>query len=179
MENGSPIESNLANIEHFYNRGVRYITLVHSKCNHISDSSFDPERKWNGLSPFGREVVDEMNRIGMMIDVSHASDKAFYQILDLSKAPVVATHSACRYFTPGRERNMNDEMIRLLADKGGTIQIAFGSSFINPRSYMYRHYSPPTKKEIDTLLFRVLCWLFNLFIGFTLLCLRRSVKKAR
>lgn len=131
MENGSPIESNLSNIEHFFNRGIRYITLVHGKCNHISDSSFDPERKWNGLSPFGREVVAEMNRIGMMIDVSHASDKAFYQIVGLSKAPVVATHSACRYFTPGRERNMDDEMIRLLADKGGTIQIAFGSSFIN------------------------------------------------
>ena len=131
MENGSPIESNLSNIEHFFNRGIRYITLVHNKCNHISDSSFDPERKWNGLSPFGQEVVAEMNRIGMMIDVSHASDKAFYQILELSKAPVVATHSACRYFTPYRERNMDDEMIRLLADKGGTIQIAFGSSFIN------------------------------------------------
>ncbi|MHC4478752.1 MAG: dipeptidase [Planctomycetota bacterium] len=134
MENGSPIEGNLANIEHFYKRAVRYITLVHGKCNHISDSSFDPERKWNGLSPFGREVVAEMNRIGMMIDVSHASDEAFYQILELSKAPVVATHSACRYFTPGRERNLDDEMIRLLADNGGTIQIAFGSSFINKQA---------------------------------------------
>jgi membrane dipeptidase len=134
MENGSPIEGNLANIEHFYNRGVRYITLVHGKYNHICDSSFDPERKWNGLSPFGREVVAEMNRIGMMIDVSHASDEAFYQILDLSQAPVVATHSACRSFTPDRERNMDDEMIRLLADKGGTIQIAFGSSFINKQA---------------------------------------------
>jgi len=134
MENGSPIEGDLANIKHFYNRGVRYITLVHAKCNHISDSSFDPERKWNGLSPFGREAVAEMNRLGMMIDVSHASDEAFYQILELSEAPVVATHSACRYFTPGWERNMDDEMIRLLADKGGTIQIAFGSGFINRRA---------------------------------------------
>jgi membrane dipeptidase len=134
MENGSPIEGDLANIKHFYNRGVRYITLVHAKSNHISDSSFDPERKWNGLSPFGREVVAEMNRLGMMIDVSHASDEAFYQILELSEAPVVATHSACRYFTPGWERNMNDEMIRLLANKGGTIQIPFGSGFINRRA---------------------------------------------
>jgi len=107
---------------------------VHGKCNHISDSSFDPERKWNGLSSFGQEVVAEMNRIGMMIDVSHASDEAFYQILELSEAPVVATHSACRHFTPGRERNMDDEMIRQLADKGGTIQIAFGASFINKRA---------------------------------------------
>jgi membrane dipeptidase len=134
MENGSPIEGNLANIKHFYDRGVRYITLVHAKSNHISDSSFDPERKWNGLSPFGREVVVEMNRLGMMIDVSHASDEAFYQILELSETPVVATHSACRYFTPGWERNMDDEMIRLLADKGGTIQVAFGSGFINSQA---------------------------------------------
>ncbi|NIP28633.1 MAG: membrane dipeptidase [Phycisphaerae bacterium] len=134
MENGSPLEGNLANIKHFYDRGVRYITLVHSKCNHICDSSFDPDRKWNGLSPFGREVVAEMNRIGMMIDVSHASDETFYQILEVSKAPVVATHSACRHFTPDWERNMSDEMIRLLADKGGTIQITFGSGFVNRKA---------------------------------------------
>ncbi|MHC4088436.1 MAG: dipeptidase [Planctomycetota bacterium] len=134
MENGSPIEGDLANIEHFYDRGIRYITLVHAKSNHICDSSFDPDRRWNGLSPFGREVVAEMNRVGMMIDVSHASDEAFYQILELSEAPVVATHTACRHFTPGWERNMDDEMIRLLAGKGGTIQIAFGSGFVNRKA---------------------------------------------
>jgi len=134
IENGSPIEGDLANIKHFYDRGVRYITLVHAKCNHICDSSFDPDRKWNGLSPFGREVVAEMNRIGMMIDVSHASDEAFYQILELSQTPVVATHSACRRFTPAFERNMSDEMIKLLADKGGTIQIVFGSGFVNAKA---------------------------------------------
>ncbi|KPK43724.1 MAG: peptidase M19 [Phycisphaerae bacterium SG8_4] len=131
MENGAPLEGNLANVEHFYDRGVRYITLTHSKSNHICDSSFDEARKWNGLSPFGRAVVAEMNRLGMIVDVSHVCDETFYQIMELSKAPAVATHSSCRHFTPGWERNMNDEMIKLLAEKGGVIQITFGSMFVN------------------------------------------------
>ena len=131
MENGSPIEGDLDNIKYFYNRGIRYITLAHSKCNHICDSSYDEQRKWNGLSPFGKKVVSEMNRLGMLVDVSHVSDKTFYQIMELSKAPVVATHSSCRYFTPGWERNMDDEMIKLLAEKGGIIQITFGSMFVS------------------------------------------------
>ena len=142
MENGSPIEGNLDNLKYFYNRGIRYITLVHSKCNHICDSSFDEQRKWNGLSPFGADVVFEMNRLGMLIDVSHVSDKAFYRIIELSKAPVAATHSSCRHFTPGWERNMDDEMIKLLAEKGGVIQINFGSMFVSEKvnkTYQLRH----------------------------------------
>ncbi|UCG60073.1 MAG: dipeptidase [Phycisphaerales bacterium] len=131
MENGSPIEGDLANLKYFYDRGIRYITLAHSKNNHICDSSYDDKPKWNGLSPFGAEVVAEMNRLGMIIDVSHVSDAAFYQIVELSKAPVVATHSSCRHFTPGWERNMDDTMIMLLAKKGGVIQITFGSGFVN------------------------------------------------
>lgn len=131
IENGSCLEGNLANVKHFYDRGVRYITLAHSKANHICDSSFDPERKWHGLSPFGERVIAEMNRLGMIIDASHISDDTFYQIIKLSKAPIVATHSSCRHFTPGFERNMSDEMIELLAEKGGVIQINFGSMFIS------------------------------------------------
>ncbi len=131
IENGAPIEGNLANLKYFYDRGIRYITLAHSKSNHICDSSYDKERKWNGLSPFGAELVPEMNRLGMIIDVSHVSDEAFYQVIELSKAPVVATHSSCRHFTPGWERNMDDEMIRLLAKNGGVIQINFGSIFVS------------------------------------------------
>jgi len=119
------------NLDHFYSRGVRYMTLTHSKNNQICDSSFDDGPKWHGLSPFGREVVARMNRLGMIVDVSHASDDAFYQILELSKAPVVATHSACRHFTPGWHRNMSDDMIRLLAKKGGLIHVNFGSIFVN------------------------------------------------
>jgi len=133
IENGAPIEGKLANLKHFYDRGVRYITPAHSKSNHICDSSFDEERKWHGLSPFGKKLVPEMNRIGMIIDVSHVSDDSFFQIIELSKAPVVATHSCCRAFTPGFERNMSDEMIKLLAEKDGVIQINFGSGFLVDR----------------------------------------------
>ncbi len=131
MENGSPIEGKLENLRHFYDRGIRYITLAHSKSNHISDSSYDPNHQWNGLSPFGKKVVAEMNRLGIMIDVSHVSDSTFYQVIRLTKAPVIASHSSCRYFTPGWERNMDDEMIKRLAKNGGVIQINFGSSFLN------------------------------------------------
>ena len=130
MENGAPLEGDLANLEYFAERGIRYITLTHSQNNHISDSSYATEKKWQGLSPFGREVVAEMNRLGVMVDVSHISDDAFYQVMELSQAPVIASHSSCRKFTPGWERNMSDDMIRLLAEKGGVIQINFGSAFL-------------------------------------------------
>jgi len=112
MENGSPINNDLKNLQHFYKRGIRYITLCHSKRNHICDSSYDKDKHWNGLSLFGEEVVAEMNRLGIMIDISHVSDSAFYDVLQLTKAPVIASHSSCRYFTPGYERNMSDEMIK-------------------------------------------------------------------
>jgi membrane dipeptidase len=131
MENGSPIEGDLDNLRHFFDRGVRYITLAHGKDNHISDSSYDTTRTWHGLSDFGREVVLEMNHLGVMIDVSHVTDDAFYQVLELSAAPVIASHSSCRYFTPGFERNMGDDMIKRLAQHGGVIQINFGSTFIS------------------------------------------------
>lgn len=130
MENGAPIEGDLANLRHFYDRGIRYITLAHSQSNHLSDSSFDIRRPWQGLSPFGREVVAEMNRLGIMIDVSHISDQAFYQVIELSRVPVIASHSSLRAFTPGFERNMSDDMIRALARQGGVIQINFGSAFL-------------------------------------------------
>jgi membrane dipeptidase len=131
MENGTPIEGEIRNVQYFYNRGIRYITLAHSKSNHLSDSSYDEERQWNGLSNFGENVVREMNRLGMIVDVSHLSDSAFYDVLKISAAPVIASHSSCRYFTQGWERNMDDEMIRKLAEYGGIIMINFGSSFLD------------------------------------------------
>jgi len=134
MENGSPLEGKLENVAFFRKRGISYITLAHSLSNHISDSSYDEERKWNGLSPFGREVVAEMNRQGVMIDISHVSDEAFWQVLELSKVPVIASHSSARKFTPDWERNMSDEMIKALADRGGVIQINFGSSFLTEKA---------------------------------------------
>ena len=139
MENGSPIENNLKNLSEFYDKGVRYITLAHYKWNHICDSANDPERKWNGLSPFGEEVVKEMNRLGMMVDISHVSDSTFFDVIKLSKAPLIASHSCCRFFTPGYERNMSDEMIKALAKNGGVIQIAFTSFFL--RDDIYKQYT--------------------------------------
>lgn len=130
MENGSPIEGKLENLQFFYDRGIRYITLAHALSNHISDSSYDENRQWQGLSPFGREVVAEMNRLGIMVDISHVSDQAFYQVLEITRAPVIASHSSARFFTPGFERNMTDEMIQALGQQGGVIQINFGSSFL-------------------------------------------------
>lgn len=137
MENGSPIDGKLENVKFFKDRGISYITLAHSLSNHLSDSSYDEERKWNGLSEFGKEVVAEMNRLGVMVDVSHLSDDAFWQVLEISKVPVIASHSSARHFTPGWERNMSDEMIRAMADKGGIIQINFGSSFITDEARMW------------------------------------------
>tara|TARA_B100000073_G_scaffold172381_1_gene142563 strand:+ start:3675 stop:4847 length:1173 start_codon:yes stop_codon:yes gene_type:complete len=130
MENGAPIESKLSNIELFSDMGVSYITLAHSKSNHISDSSYDENKNWGGLSPFGREVVAEMNKQGVMIDISHVSDAAFYEVLRLTKTPVIASHSSLRHFVPGFERNVSDDMLKELAKNGGVIQICFGSEFI-------------------------------------------------
>lgn len=130
MENGSGIEDNLENIRYFYDRGIRYITLTHAKDNLICDSSYDTSRTWNGLSTFGKEVVREMNKTGIMVDISHVSDSTFYQVMAMTDVPCIASHSSCRKFTPGFERNMSDDMIKLLAKKGGVIQINFGSTFL-------------------------------------------------
>lgn len=130
MENGTSIEGKLENLQHFYDRGIRYITLAHSESNHIADSSYDLRRQWKGLSPFGKELVKAMNETGVMIDISHVSDDAFYQAVALSKVPVIASHSSLRAFVPGFERNMDDDMIKALAKNGGVIQINFGSAFV-------------------------------------------------
>jgi membrane dipeptidase len=147
MENGSPIGNNLNNLKHFYDRGIRYITLTHAKNNQICDSSYDSTRKWNGLSEFGKKLILEMNKIGMMIDISHVSDKTFEQVIEISKLPVVATHSSPRFFTPGFERNMSDAMIKKLADNNGVILINFGSSFVNKKSNeIYKNIDEKTEK---------------------------------
>ena len=130
MENGAPIENKLSNIKVFSDMGINYITLAHSKSNHISDSSYDSNKNWGGLSPFGRKVVAEMNKQGVMIDISHVSDAAFYEVLKLTKTPVIASHSSLRHFVPGFERNVSDDMLRELAKNEGVIQICFGSEFI-------------------------------------------------
>jgi len=130
LENGAPLGTDSKGLEHFHARGVRYVTLTHARPNQICDSSYAEERPWNGLSSFGRELIPAMNAMGMMVDVSHVSDAAFEQVVDISTSPVVATHSSCRHFTPGWERNLSDEMIHALAATGGLVQVTFGSSFL-------------------------------------------------
>lgn len=131
MENGAPLGDDLGQLAQFHARGVRYITLAHSASNRISDSSYDPNRQWQGLSPFGRKVVSEMNRLGIMVDVSHLSDAAAMQAINLSSVPVIASHSGLRHFTPGFERNVSDELAKAIAAKGGVVQVTFGIGFVN------------------------------------------------
>jgi membrane dipeptidase len=128
MENGYPIGKEISQIEHFYNLGMRYLTLCHTKDNDICDSSTD-ETKDDGLSPFGIEVINELNRLGIIIDVSHISDSSFYHVIKYSKAPVVATHSNVRSLC-NHPRNMTDEMIKLLAKNGGIIGINFVDEYL-------------------------------------------------
>lgn len=130
MENGFPISKDLSRVEKFYNRGVRYTTLCHSFHNDICDSSSDlkaPEHK--GVSDFGKQVISEMNRLGMMIDVSHMSDQSFFQVLKLSKAPIMASHSSIRAVC-NHNRNMSDEMLKALAKNDGVIQICLLDDYV-------------------------------------------------
>jgi membrane dipeptidase len=138
MENGTPMEGDLDNLEMFYERGVRYISFAHSQTNHISDSSYDIRKQWDGLSEFGFELVKACNDIGMMIDVSHISDEAFYDVIETTEAPVIASHSSLRSFVPGFERNMSDDMLKKLAENGGVVQINFGSSFVAQQANRYQ-----------------------------------------
>ncbi len=133
LENGSPIGDSLDRLEWFHNAGVRYVTLCHTGNNLICDSCATAEKRWGGLSPFGREVVAEMNRLGMVVDVSHISDEAFYDVLEYSSKPVVATHSCCRALAD-HPRNMTDDMIKALAAAGGVIQINFYPVFLDSES---------------------------------------------
>ncbi len=130
MENGYPLGLEVSRLKEFYDLGIRYVTLCHSQDNDICDSSTDrnePEDK--GLSAFGREVVRECNRLGIMVDVSHISDKSFWDVVSVSEAPVIASHSSCRALCQS-PRNLSDEMIKALAKKGGVIQICFLSSYL-------------------------------------------------
>ncbi|MCA1759723.1 MAG: dipeptidase, partial [Bacteroidales bacterium] len=130
MENGFPLGTDIKRVQEFYDKGVRYITLSHSKNNEICDSSTDaagPEH--NGLSNFGKKVVKEMNRQGVMVDVSHISDKAFYDVMKSSKAPVIASHSSVRAIAR-HPRNMTDNMIEALAKNGGVIQICLLDDYV-------------------------------------------------
>jgi membrane dipeptidase len=130
VENGYPVGLDISRIKQYYDLGARYMTLSHSKNNDICDSSTDPKGpENNGLSSFGKQVVSEMNRLGMMVDISHISDKSFYDVINISKAPVIASHSSCRALC-GSPRNLTDDMLLALRNNGGVIQICILSSYL-------------------------------------------------
>ncbi len=130
IEGGYTIEEDLENLYHFYDLGIRLFTLVHNVSLSWVDSSRDVAIS-NGLSEFGREVVREMNRLGMIVDISHLSDKAFWDLIEVTNAPVIASHSNCRAITDS-PRNLTDEMLRALADNGGLVGIVFESDLVDP-----------------------------------------------
>jgi membrane dipeptidase len=131
MENAIPMGNNLEYLQYLKEKGYAYITLNHSKSNQIGDSSYDPERLWNGLSPLGHTVIKNMNQLGIMIDISHSTDSAVFQVIRYSEAPIIASHSSCRHFTPGYERNLSDTLIKAIAAKNGIVMINFGSQFLD------------------------------------------------
>ena len=137
MENGSPI-GEVADVAKFRAKGISYITLSHGKDNRICDSSYDTTRTWKGLSPFGRDVVKAMVKEGVLVDISHVSDDTFYQVVEMSPVPIIASHSSSRKYTPDFQRNMSDDMIKRLGKNGGVIMINFGSTFLSSEVADYR-----------------------------------------
>lgn len=133
MENGSPMEK-IEDVAYFHERGIRYVTLTHSRDNLICDSSYDTLHTHHGLSEYGREVVKEMNRVGIMVDVSHLSDESIVDVLEVATKPLIATHSGCRHFTPGFERNLPDSLIQAIAKTGGVVQVPFSQYFIHQKA---------------------------------------------
>jgi membrane dipeptidase len=149
IEGGHAIDNNLRLLRDYYTLGVRYMTLTHSNTNDWADSSGDitntAVKHHNGLTDFGKDVVREMNRLGMMVDISHVADKTFYDALEISKAPLFASHSSCRALD-NAPRNMTDEMIVALAKKGGVVQVNFNCSFVSQK---YRDGDLQTTKEVN------------------------------
>jgi membrane dipeptidase len=146
MEGGHMINNSLAVLRMYAELGVRYLTLTHSVNTDWADSSGD-QPKHNGLTDFGKDVVRELNRLGVMVDISHVSDKTFWDAIEVSKAPMLASHSSCRAIS-GHARNMTDEMIKALAAKGGVIQINYLDQFIDNDLYEYSKKSQPLMREL-------------------------------
>ena len=147
VENGYPMGTDLANLRRFYDLGARYITLTHRDNNQLADSSSAPEPIHGGLSPLGGQVVAEMNRLGMMIDVSHVSEESFWAVIAITKAPIIASHSACASLTDS-DRNLTDEQLRALARNGGVIQVRGGPQLHQGgRPGPSRGPAPPTLKD--------------------------------
>lgn len=135
MENAGPIHKDLSLLRLFHKMGVRYITLTHAGNNEVCDSCATLEKRWHGVSPFGRDLIAEMNRLGVLVDVAHISDEAFYDVLRYSTRPVVSTHSCCRALCDV-PRNLTDQMIKDLAKNGGVIQINFNPPFLDKAYFL-------------------------------------------
>jgi Zn-dependent dipeptidase, microsomal dipeptidase homolog len=131
LENGSPVGSDIGYLKYLKDHGIAYMTLCHSRTNQISDSNFDKDRRWNGLSPEGKEIIKGLNRLGIMIDISHSTDSTVAQAVRLSEAPIIASHSSCRYFVPGLERDLPDDLIKAIAKKGGVVMVNFCTEFLD------------------------------------------------
>src|SRR6202789_3966032 len=147
VEGGHMINNSLANLDKFFALGVRYMTLTHTVNTDWADASTDKPAH-NGLTDFGKQVVREMNRLGMMVDISHVADKTFYDVLAVSKAPVIASHSSCRALCSA-PRNMTDDMIKALAAKGGVIQINYHIGFLSQQFQDASKAHPELGKEIE------------------------------
>ena len=152
IEGGHAIEDSLSALRMFYRLGVRYMTLTHSNTNNWADSSGDINNKdvkhHNGLTEFGREVVREMNRVGMMVDISHVADKTFYDVVEVSRAPVIASHSSARQLAD-HPRNMTDDMLRAIARNGGVVMINFYDGFIDPRKVDFNRRANARQEELN------------------------------
>jgi len=133
VENGYPMGDNVATLKTFYDRGARYVTLVHGSHNQLADSSGEAEPKHNGLSELGKRAVAEMNRLGIIVDTSHASARAFWDVIAVTRAPIMASHSGCAAVTKS-DRNLDDEQLRALAKNGGVIQIVALGSYLKEDS---------------------------------------------
>ena len=147
VEGGHMINNSLANLDKFFTLGVRYMTLTHTVNTDWADASTD-KAAHNGLTDFGKQVVREMNRLGMMVDISHVADKTFYDVLAVSKAPVIASHSSCRALC-NAPRNMTDDMIKALTAKGGVIQINYHIGFLSQQFQDASKAHPELGKEIE------------------------------
>jgi membrane dipeptidase len=147
VEGGHMINDSLANLDKFYNLGVRYMTLTHTVNTSWADSSGD-KAAHDGLTPFGKQVIAEMNKLGMMVDISHVADKTFYDVLAVSEAPLIASHSSCRALC-SHPRNMTDDMIKALAAKGGVVQINYHVGFLSQKFQDASKANPELGKQIE------------------------------
>jgi membrane dipeptidase len=147
MEGGHMIDDDLGLLRSYAALGVRYLTLTHFKNNNWADSSTDKPAH-NGLTPFGKDVVRELNRLGVMVDISHVADKTFYDALEVTKAPVIASHSSCRAIAR-HARNMTDDMLRALSKNGGVVMINYEVSFLSEE---YRVASEKQNGDVVTML---------------------------